>query len=491
MECSDWTLAQASEALHAGHCSALELTQALLQRIERLDPHIGAYITLDPEGALEQARHADQRIASGDAGPLTGIPLAHKDIFCTRGLRTSCGSRMLANFVPPYDATVTSRLRQAGAVILGKSNMDEFAMGSSTESSWFGVTRNPWDLTRTPGGSSGGSAAAVAARLCLAATGTDTGGSIRQPAALTGTVGLKPTYGRVSRFGMIAFASSLDQAGPMTQTVADAALLLQQMAGFDPLDATSIDAPVPDYQAAMTQQTGPLRIGLPREYLHDDNLAPDVVAAMTTAQQVWRDLGVTFQEVSLPHTRYAVPTYYILAPAEASSNLARYDGVKFGYRCQQPQDVQDLHSRSRAEGFGAEVKRRIMLGTYVLSSGYYDAYYRKAQKVRRLIADDFYQAFRSVDLLLTLTSPDTAFPLATRTADPVTMYLSDIFTINVNLAGLPALALPCGFDRQGLPIGMQLIGRPLDEAGLLRAGHLFQQATEWHCRRPDLSAVGG
>ncbi|MBF0124351.1 MAG: Asp-tRNA(Asn)/Glu-tRNA(Gln) amidotransferase subunit GatA, partial [Magnetococcales bacterium] len=377
------------------------------------------------------------------------------------------------------------------AVILGKSNMDEFAMGSSTETSWFGVTRNPWDLSRTPGGSSGGSAAAVAARLCLAATGTDTGGSIRQPAALTGIVGLKPTYGRVSRFGMIAFASSLDQAGPMTQTVADAALLLQQMAGFDPLDATSIDAPVPDYQAALANEPRPLRIGLPKEYLQYDALAPEIAAAMLEAQQLWRDLGVVFQEVSLPHTRYAVPTYYILAPAEASSNLARYDGVKYGYRCDQPQDLSDLHGRSRSEGFGAEVKRRIMLGTYVLSSGYYDAYYRKAQKVRRLIANDFHEAFRSVDLLLTLTSPDTAFPLGARTNDPVTMYLSDIFTINVNLAGLPALSLPCGFDRHGLPIGMQLIGRPLDEATLLQAGHRFQQASDWHRRRPDLTAIGG
>ncbi len=391
---------------------------------------------------------------------------------------------MLQAFCPPYESTVTRRLKEAGAVVLGKTNMDEFAMGSSNETSFFGPVRNPWDTTRTPGGSSGGSAAAVAAGLCLAAIGTDTGGSIRQPAAMTGITGLKPTYGRVSRYGMIAFASSLDQAGPMTHSIADAALLLHAMAGHDPLDSTSIDSPVPDYRDELTANLKPLRIGIPAEYFAE-GLSDSVRKAVEQAIVTFQELGATCLPLSLPCTPYAIPTYYVIAPAEASSNLARYDGVRFGHRCNNPQDLRDMYARSRSEGFGAEVKRRIMLGTYVLSSGYYDAYYRKAQKVRRLIADDFQAAFTQVDLLLTPTAPETAFRIGEKDQDPVRMYLSDIFTINVNLAGLPGLSLPCGFDEHNLPIGLQLIGRPLEEGTLLAAGHAFQQATDWHLRRPS------
>ena len=478
------TVSEAGTALRKKELSAVELTKLFLQRIDSFERQIGAYVTIDTDGALRQAEAADRRLQSGETSPLLGIPLAHKDIFCTSGLRTTCSSRMLQNFVPAYDATVTQRLRSAGAVILGKTNMDEFAMGSSTETSFFGVTRNPWNRSCIPGGSSGGSAAAVAARLCLAATGTDTGGSIRQPAAMTGITGLKPTYGRVSRFGMIAFASSLDQAGPMTATVEDAAILLQTMAGFDPADATSIDSPVPCYTELLHGDVRRLRVGLPKEYF-GEGLSPSIRAALTDALQVFRDLGVELVEISLPHTHYAIPTYYILASAEASSNLARYDGVKYGYRCEQPVDLRDMYCRSRAEGFGAEVKRRIMLGTYVLSSGYYEAYYRKAQKARRLIADDFRTAFESVDLLLTPTTPGTAFQLGERLEDPVTMYLSDIFTINVNLAGLPGISIPCGFDAGRLPIGLQLIAKPFDETTLLRLGYAFQQATHWHRCHPN------
>jgi aspartyl-tRNA(Asn)/glutamyl-tRNA(Gln) amidotransferase subunit A len=463
----------------------VELTRHFLDRIDRLDTTLGAYITVDREGALRAAEQADQQLARNAGGPLTGIPVAHKDLFCTQGVRTTCGSRILSNFTPPYDATVTRKLKEAGAVILGKTNMDEFAMGSSTESSHFGVTRNPWDVNRIPGGSSGGSAAAVAADLCIAATGTDTGGSIRQPAALTGITGIKPTYGRVSRFGMIAFASSLDQGGPLTKSVADAALMLEVMCGHDAMDATSIPEPAPRFSQMLNPDLKGKRIGMPSEFL-TSGLQPEVAQAINAARATLVELGAEIQEISLPHTPYAVPTYYIIAPAEASSNLARYDGVRYGYRCADPQDLTDLYTRSRAEGFGAEVKRRIMLGTYVLSSGYYDAYYRKAQKVRRLIADDFKRAFANVDAVLTPTTPTTAFKLGEKTDDPVQMYLSDIFTISVNLAGLPGLVLPCGFDAQGLPIGMQLIGRALDEITLLNIGHAYQQATDWHTRRPQL-----
>lgn len=485
MDITTLTLAQAAQALASGNCSSRELTYACLSRIARLNPELNAFITVDEEGAMQAAELADLRFSRQEAGPLTGIPLAIKDIFCTKNMRTTCGSAILANFVPPYESTVTARLKAAGAVILGKTNMDEFAMGSSNETSFFGPVRNPWDHNRIPGGSSGGSAAAMAAGLCIGALGTDTGGSIRQPASLTGITGLKPTYGRVSRFGIIAFASSLDQAGPMTRTVQDAAMLLQVMAGFDPMDSTSIQAPVPDYGALLEQPIHGLRIGIPDEYF-GDGLDPEVRAAIETVVQVYRELGSVIIPISLPMTRHAIPTYYIIAPAEASSNLARYDGVRFGHRCANPKDLKDLYCRTRAEGFGDEVKRRIMLGTYVLSSGYYDAYYRKALQVRRLIADDFARAFQEHDLgvILTPTAPETAFPLGAKNADPVSMYLSDIYTINVNLAGMPALSMPCGFDSKGLPIGCQLIGRPLDEATILAAGHACQQATHWHSTRP-------
>ncbi|MBF0609836.1 MAG: Asp-tRNA(Asn)/Glu-tRNA(Gln) amidotransferase subunit GatA [Magnetococcales bacterium] len=483
MDAAALTLAAASRLLAKGELSSLELTQAVLHRIKTLNPRLNAFISVDEEGALAAARQADEQRRQGETTPLTGLPIALKDIFCTRQQKTTCGSRMLANFQPPYDATVTRKLQQAGAVIVGKTNMDEFAMGSSNETSWFGPVKNPWDLTRTPGGSSGGSAAAVAADLCLAAIGTDTGGSIRQPASLCGISGLKPTYGRVSRFGMIAFASSLDQGGPMTKSVEDAAILLQAMAGHDAADATSIPQPVPDYPALLQQSVSGMRLGIPAEYF-TDGMQPEVQQAVDAAIQIFHSLGITTVPVSLPHTSYAVPTYYIIASAEASSNLARYDGVRFSHRCQEAKDLADLYFRSRAEGFGAEVKRRIMLGTYVLSSGYYDAYYRKAQKVRRLIADDFDAAFRQVDAVLTPTSPTTAFRIGERTDDPVQMYLSDIFTIGVNLAGLPALSLPCGRDQAGLPIGMQLIGPPLGESPVLQLGHAFQQATDWHHSKP-------
>ncbi|MBF0462186.1 MAG: Asp-tRNA(Asn)/Glu-tRNA(Gln) amidotransferase subunit GatA [Magnetococcales bacterium] len=487
---SHLSLAQAADLLRKRSLSAVELTRFFLERIATDNAALNAYITVDEAGALQAAQAADDRLARGEATPLTGIPLAIKDLFCTQGLRTTCASRMLANFHPPYESTVTRRLKEAGAVVLGKTNMDEFAMGSSNETSFFGPARNPWGHDRIPGGSSGGSAAAVAAGLCLAALGTDTGGSIRQPAAMTGITGLKPTYGRVSRFGMIAFASSLDQAGPMTRSVEDAALLLQTMAGHDPLDSTSIDAPVPAYWDDLTtgvpaaERVKNMRIGIPAEYFADGLAAP-VRQAVEQAIATFQDLGAHCQPVSLPCTAYAIPTYYVIAPAEASSNLARYDGVRFGHRCADPLDLRDMYARTRSEGFGAEVKRRIMLGTYVLSSGYYDAYYRKAQKVRRLIADDFRAAFAQVDLLLTPTAPETAFRIGEKNDDPVRMYLSDIFTINVNLAGLPGLSLPCGFDEHPLPIGLQLIGRPLQEATLLAAGHAFQQATDWHQRRPS------
>ncbi|MBF0445184.1 MAG: Asp-tRNA(Asn)/Glu-tRNA(Gln) amidotransferase subunit GatA, partial [Magnetococcales bacterium] len=441
---------------------------------------------IDGEGALAAAAEADTvRAAAGETPPLTGIPLGIKDLFCVQNMPATCGSRMLANFTPPYESTVSARLKAAGAIILGKCNMDEFAMGSSNETSHFGVVKNPWDQSCIPGGSSGGSAAVVCAGMGAASIGTDTGGSIRQPAALTGITGLKPTYGRVSRFGMIAFASSLDQAGPMTKTAEDAAILLQTMAGHDAKDATSIDTPVPDYMATLNDGLKGRKIGVPAEYFAT-GLNSQVAAVIEEAKKQFADLGAELLPVSLPTTKHAIPTYYILAPAEASSNLARYDGIRFGYRCENPEDLRDLFFRTRAEGFGGEVKRRIMLGTYVLSSGYYDAYYLKAQKVRRLIAGDFKAAFAKVDLLLAPTTPDTAFKLGAKTADPVQMYLSDIFTINVNLAGLPAISIPCGFDKANLPIGLQLIGRPLDESGVLSAAHAYQQATQWHTRSPIL-----
>jgi len=467
--------------LSSGQVSSAELTRHYLTRIERLNPALNALITLTAEQALAAAAAADARRAAGEGGALLGIPLIHKDIFCTDGVRTSCGSRMLDNFIAPYDATVVARLKASGAVMLGKANMDEFAMGSSNETSYYGPVKNPWDTSKVPGGSSGGSAAATAARLAPFATGTDTGGSIRQPAALTGVTGLKPTYGRVSRYGMIAFASSLDQAGVFARSAADAAIVLAAMAGFDAKDSTSIDAPVPDYSAALDQPLTGLKIGLLQEFF--DGLEARNAALIHDALKIYTSLGAETVEVSLPHLPLSVPTYYVVAPAECSSNLSRFDGVRFGYRCDGPKDLFDLYTRSRGEGFGAEVKRRIMTGTYVLSAGYFDAYYLKAQKVRRLITDDFRAAFARVDILIGPTTPTPAFAIGAKINDPVTMYLNDIYTIGANLAGLPGVSLPCGFV-DGLPMGLQLIGPHFSEAKLLNAGHLYQLATDWHRRSP-------
>ena len=476
------TIAELSAALQQGEVSSVELTQHFIDRIEKLDTDINAFITVTPEMALESAKAADARIKAGNAGPLTGVPMAHKDIFCTSGVRTSCGSRMLDNFVAPYDATVVEKFKQAGTVVLGKTNMDEFAMGSSNETSFYGPVKNPWDLERVPGGSSGGSAAAVAARLAPGVTGTDTGGSIRQPAALCGITGLKPTYGRVSRWGMIAFASSLDQGGPMARTAEDCALMLGAMAGFDPKDSTSIDRPVDDYVSGLGNDLKGLKIGLPKEYF-GEGLEPAVAQVIEAAIDEYKKLGAEVVEISLPNTHLAVPAYYVVAPAECSSNLARFDGVRYGYRCENPKDLYDLYTRSRGEGFGSEVKRRIMVGTYALSAGYYDAYYLKAQKIRRLISNDFTEAFKQVDVIMGPASPTTAFKVGEKADDPVTMYLSDIYTIAVNLAGLPGMSVPAG-DVGGLPVGLQIIGNYFDEARLLNVAHKFQQATDWHQRAP-------
>ncbi len=476
------TIAELDRGLRQGAFTSVELTRHFLARIDRYNPRLNAYITVDADRALEAAERADSQRQSGEAGPLVGIPIAHKDIFCTYGLKTSCGSRMLDSFVAPYSATVVERLAQAGVVMLGKTNMDEFAMGSSNETSWYGPVKNPWDETRVPGGSSGGSAAAVAAYLCAAATGTDTGGSIRQPAALCGLTGLKPTYGRVSRWGMIAFASSLDQAGPMSRTAEDAALLLQAMAGFDPRDSTSSQEAVPDYRAELSRDLAGLRIGLPKEYF-GAGLDVGVAASVEAAIAEYRRLGAQIREISLPNSPLSVPTYYVVAPAECSSNLARFDGVRYGHRCQEPRDLLDLYQRSRAEGFGAEVKRRIMIGTYVLSAGYYDAYYLKAQRLRHLISDDFRRAFEQVDVILGPTSPTTAFPLGDKADDPVAMYLNDIYTIATNLAGLPGLSLPVA-QAGGLPVGLQLIGDYFQEGRLLNVAHKLQEVTDWHRASP-------
>ena len=475
------SVAELSAALHAGAVSSVELTRAFLQRIERHQGTLNAFVSVSAEMALEEAREADQRLRAGGAGPLVGVPLAHKDIFCSRGERTTCGSRMLANFVSPYDATVVQRLRAAGMVMLGKTNMDEFAMGSSNETSFFGPVRNPWDNARVPGGSSGGSAAAVAARLAPAATGTDTGGSIRQPAAFCGITGIKPTYGRVSRYGMIAFASSLDQGGVMSISAEDAALLLAAMAGFDERDSTSVELPVPPYAATLEQPLKGLRIGLLREFF--DGLDPAIEQLIRAALGVLHVQGAVVRDVSLPNLPLSVPTYYVVAPAECSSNLARYDGVRYGHRCENPRDLLDLYQRSRGEGFGAEVKRRIMIGTYVLSAGYYDAYYLKAQQVRALIAADFERAFHEVDVVIGPTTPTPAFELGAKTQDPVTMYLNDIYTIGANLAGLPAMSIPCGFLRS-LPVGLQIIGPHFSEARLLNVAHRYQRESDWHLRIP-------
>jgi len=481
------TLTELAAALAGKKLSSVELTGLFLNRIKGLNTKLNAFITVDEARSLADARASDARRAkAGPApglGPLDGIPIAHKDIFCTRGLRTTCGSRMLAEFDSPYDAHVIERFAAAGAVMLGKTNMDEFAMGSSNETSWFGPVRNPWDADRVPGGSSGGSASAVAARLAPGATGTDTGGSIRQPAALTGICGLKPTYGVVSRYGMIAFASSLDQGGPLAKSAEDLALLMNAMAGFDARDSTSLDRPAEDYGRELNLELKGLRIGLPKEYF-GDGLEPDVRARVGEAVRWFESQGAKTVEIALPNTGLAVPVYYVIAPAEASSNLSRFDGVRYGHRAKDYKDLADLYSRTRAEGFGAEVKRRILIGTYVLSHGYYDAYYLQAQKIRRLIARDFAEAFKQCDLVMGPTSPTTAFALGAKADDPVQMYLNDIFTIPAPLAGLPGLSIPCGFDAGGLPVGLQIMGNYFAEAKMLGAAHRYQQATDWHLRVP-------
>ncbi|MEZ5628435.1 MAG: Asp-tRNA(Asn)/Glu-tRNA(Gln) amidotransferase subunit GatA [Rhodocyclaceae bacterium] len=480
------SLKDLAAALRAGTLSSVELTTLFLDRIDALNPSLNAFITVDREGALAAARAADARIAAGTAGALTGIPLAHKDVFCTEGVRTTCASKMLADFVSPYDAHVVSQLKAAGAVMLGKTNMDEYAMGSSNENSHFGAAKNPWDATRVPGGSSGGSAVAVAARMAPMATGTDTGGSVRQPAALTGVTGIKPTYGVVSRYGMIAYASSLDQGGAFGRSAEDCALLLSVMAGFDPRDSTSVEREAEDYSRALGQPLAGLRIGLPKEFFAE-GMDDDVRAAIDAALDQYRQLGATTVEVSLPNAKLAIPAYYVIAPAEASSNLSRFDGVRYGHRAAEYGDLADMYGKSRAQGFGAEVKRRILVGTYVLSHGYYDAYYLQAQKLRRLIAEDFAAAFTQCDVIAGPTSPTVAWPIGEKSDDPVQMYLQDIYTIAVNLAGLPGLSLPCGTGAGDLPVGLQLIGNYFDEARLLNVAHGFQQATDWHRRTP---AVG-
>lgn len=472
------TLADIAQGLAQKEFSSVELTENYLRRIAEFDRTLNSFITVLPEHALAQAKQADQLRAQNKAGPLTGVPIAHKDIFCTTGIKTSCGSKMLDNFIAPYNATVIEKSHAAGLVMLGKTNMDEFAMGSSNENSFYGPVKNPHDLNRVPGGSSGGSAAAVAAGLAPAATGTDTGGSIRQPAAFCGITGLKPTYGRVSRWGMIAFASSLDQAGPMTQTAEDAALLMNVLAGFDAKDSTSIHKPSEDFTAKLNASLVGKKIGLPRQFFAH-NMDSAIESAIQNALKDYEKLGVTLVDIDLPTTDLAIPAYYVIAPAECSSNLSRYDGVRFGYRCKNPVDLEDLYMRSRGEGFGHEVKRRILIGTYVLSAGYYDAYYVQAQKVRRLIKQDYEQAFRQVDFIAGPTTPTTAFPLNNKNVDPVTMYLNDIYTIAVNLAGLPSISIPCGMSQQ-LPIGLQLIGNYFSESDLLNAAHRFQQTSDWH-----------
>ncbi|MBK6632321.1 MAG: Asp-tRNA(Asn)/Glu-tRNA(Gln) amidotransferase subunit GatA [Betaproteobacteria bacterium] len=477
------SLKELAAALAAKQVSSLELATLFLERIAQFNPALNAFITVDGEKSLAMAREADARIARGEGGPLTGIPIAHKDIFCAEGWLTTCGSKMLSNFVSPYDATVIERFKAAGTVTLGKTNMDEFAMGSSNETSFYGPVKNPWDPAVVPGGSSGGSAAAVSARLTPAATGTDTGGSIRQPAALCGLTGLKPTYGVVSRYGMIAFASSLDQAGPMAKSAEDCALMLNAMAGFDARDSTSLEREAEDYTRDLGQPLAGLRVGLPKEFFAE-GLSADVAQAVEAAIAEYRRLGAVTVDVSLPNMNLSVPAYYVIAPAEASSNLSRFDGVRYGWRAPQYGDLADMYCKSRAQGFGAEVKRRILIGTYVLSHGYYDAYYLQAQRIRRLIARDFVEAFRQCDLIMGPTSPTVAFALGDKAGDPVQMYLSDIYTIAVNLAGLPGMSIPCGFGNQGRPVGLQIIGNYFGEARMLNAAHQYQLATDWHRRAP-------
>ncbi|WP_446809852.1 Asp-tRNA(Asn)/Glu-tRNA(Gln) amidotransferase subunit GatA [Methylomonas sp. 2BW1-5-20] len=474
-------LSELAAGLRSKAFSSVELTQHFLTRISQ-HQDLNAFITVNAETALQQAQAADQLLAAGNVGPLAGIPIAQKDIFCTLGTKTSCGSKMLDNFIAPYDATVVEHFNRAGAVMLGKLNMDEFAMGSSNENSFYGPVRNPWATDCVPGGSSGGSAAAVAARLAPAVTGTDTGGSIRQPAALCGITGLKPTYGRVSRYGMIAYASSLDQGGPMARSAEDAALLLQTMAGFDPKDSTSVDQAVPDYSAGLNESLQGLKIGLPKQFFSTE-LDSQMAAAIQASIAEYQKLGAEIKEVDMPNLNLAIPAYYVIASAECSSNLSRYDGVRFGYRCQNPEDLTDLYTRSRGEAFGAEVKRRILMGTYALSAGYYDAYYLKAQQVRRLISDDFKRALSEVDVLMGPVTPSTAFRIGEKTSDPIQMYLEDIYTIAINLAGLPAMSIPAGFIA-GKPVGLHVIGNYFSEAKLLNVGHRYQQVTDWHLQVP-------
>ncbi len=480
------SIAKILEGLDRGEFSSVEITQHYLDRIAAFNPILNCFISVTGDIALEQARAADTARAAGNVGALAGLPLAHKDLFCTDGVRTSCASRILDNFIAPYDATVIEKFKTAGAVMLGKTNMDEFAMGSSNENSHYGPVANPWDTTRVPGGSSGGSAASVAAGLTPGATGTDTGGSIRQPAALCGITGIKPTYGRVSRYGMIAFGSSLDQGGPFAHSAEDCALLLQTMSGFDRRDSTSSEQSVPDYRTALGRGLDGLKIGLPREYFAE-GLDNGIAGVIETAVAELRKLGAEIRDISLPNTGLSIPAYYVIAMAECSSNLSRFDGVRFGYRCENPADLEDLYKRSRGEGFGAEVKRRIMIGSYALSAGYYDAYYKKAQQLRRMIKEDFTRAFEDVDLILGPTTPESAFEIGAMSDDPVSMYLQDIYTISLNLAGLPGMSLPVGFS-EGLPVGMQLIGNYFDEAGLLNAAHAYQQVSDWHLKVPEAFA---
>ena len=475
------TLTELAQGLRSGKFSSLELTHAFLARINQ-HHHLNAYITVTEEQALQSAKAADQRLASGNAELLTGIPIAQKDIFCTLDVKTTCGSKMLDNFTAPYNATVVEKFNQAGAVMLGKLNMDEFAMGSSNETSYYGAVKNPWNINTVPGGSSGGSAAAVAARLTVCATGTDTGGSIRQPAALCGITGLKPTYGLVSRYGMIAYASSLDQGGPMTQNAADAAIMLQTMAGFDEKDSTSVDLPVPDYRAGLNNSLAGLKIGLPKEFF-GDGLNNDMAATLEIAINEYKKLGAEVKEISMPNLKLAIPAYYVIAPAECSANLSRFDGVRYGYRCENPVDLADLYTRSRGEAFGKEVKRRILMGTYALSTGYYDAYYLKAQKIRRLISEDFKKALADVDVIMGPVTPTTAFGIGEKMDDPIEMYLSDIYTIAINLAGLPAISIPAGFIRD-MPVGLQIIGNYFAEDRLLNVAHQYQKVTNWHHHTP-------
>ena len=484
MNLHELTIQEAQRLLTKREITSLELTRAVLQQIERLEDKIGAYISVAKEPALQEAKRADRSLAQGEIKPLSGIPLALKDLICTSGLRTTCASRILENFIPPYDATVTRKLKNAGAVIIGKTNLDEFAMGSSTEHSGIKITRNPWNLKRIPGGSSGGSAAAVAADMCLGALGSDTGGSIRQPASHCGVVGLKPTYGRVSRFGLVAFASSLDQIGPLAKNVFDCAILLNVIAGHDPCDSTSVPKEVPAYSSCLTEDLKAIKVGIPKEYNRIEGVDPDVTRAIENARRTIERLGATCVDISLPHTEFVVAAYYIIAPAEASSNLARYDGVKYGLRDSSSKELSEMYRSTRSAGFGAEVKRRIILGTYSLSAGYYDAYYKKASQVRTLIMEDFKQAFKACDVILSPAAPTPAFRINEKTDDPLTMYLSDIFTLSANLAGMPGVSVPCGFSKDGLPIGLQILGPHFSEGALLRVAYAFEQATDFHQRRP-------